>query len=82
CSEAGVLGVVPGVVGMLQALEALKLAAGFGEPLIGKLLLFDARRSRMRTLALQAADDCAYCAPGRSFPGYIDYERFCGAPGA
>lgn len=81
CSEAGVLGVVPGVVGMLQALEVLKLVLGFGEPLIGRLLLFDARRSRLRELGLSADPDCAYCAAGREFPGYVDYQRFCETAG-
>lgn len=77
CSEAGVLGVVPGVIGVLQALEALKLILDFGEPLIGRLLLFDAAAGRLREVKLSADPDCAYCAPGREFPGYIDYERFC-----
>jgi molybdopterin/thiamine biosynthesis adenylyltransferase/rhodanese-related sulfurtransferase len=77
CSETGVLGVVPGVIGMLQALEALKLIVGFGEPLIGRLLLFEASGSRLREVRLTADPECAYCAPGRGFPGYIDYRRFC-----
>lgn len=77
CSEAGVLGVVPGVVGLLQALEAMKLAAGFGDVLRGRLLVFDALRTRFRSLTLPADADCAYCAPGATFPGYIDYAAFC-----
>ncbi|MES1943626.1 molybdopterin biosynthesis protein MoeB [Salinisphaera sp. PC39] len=79
CSEAGVLGVVPGVIGLLQANEALKLILGFGEPLVGRLLLFDAGATRLREVRLRPDPDCAYCAPGREFPGYVDYERFCDA---
>jgi len=62
CNEAGVLGVVPGVIGSLQALEAIKLATGIGEPLIGRLLLFDARKSRMREVVLAPDPGCRYCA--------------------
>ncbi|MDN5861877.1 MAG: molybdopterin-synthase adenylyltransferase MoeB [Salinisphaera sp.] len=79
CSEAGVLGVVPGLIGMLQALEVLKLILGFGETLQGKLLLVDARASQFRHLTLSADPDCAYCAPHRPFPGFVDYEGFCNA---
>ncbi len=79
CNEAGVLGVVPGLVGMLQALGVLKLILGFGEPLKGKLLLFDARGSTLRQLTLAGDPKCAYCAPGMPFPGFIDYEDFCSA---
>lgn len=78
CAEAGVLGVVPGIVGMLQALEALKWIIGFGEPLVGRLLLFDARTTGVRTLGLPRDPDCAYCAPGADFPGYVDYQQLCG----
>lgn len=77
CAEAGVLGVVPGTVGMLQALEVVKLVVGFGEPLVGRLLVFDARTTRLRTLGLERDPDCAYCASGTAFPGYVDYEAFC-----
>src|SRR5699024_4132289 len=77
CSEAGVLGIVPGLVGMFQALEVFKLILGFGETLQGKLMLIDARTSRMRQLTLSSDPDCAYCAPGKPFPGFIDYEGFC-----
>lgn len=79
CSEAGVLGVVPGIIGLFQALEVQKLVTGFGEPLLGRLLHFDARRNHLRLLRLPADAGCAYCAPGAAFPGYIDYQRFCGA---
>ena len=77
CSEAGVLGVLPGVVGMLQATEALKLLLHIGEPLRGRLLNFDALGMRMRETRLTPDPDCAVCAPGREFQGYIDYAAFC-----
>jgi molybdopterin/thiamine biosynthesis adenylyltransferase/rhodanese-related sulfurtransferase len=77
CSEAGVLGVLPGVIGMLQATEAIKLALGIGEPLAGRLLHFDALAMRFRETRLAPDPDCPVCAAGRPFPGYIDYARFC-----
>jgi len=77
CSEAGVLGVLPGVIGMLQATEALKLILGIGEPLTGRLLMFDALAMRFRETRLAPDPDCPVCAPGRTFPGYIDYAAFC-----
>ncbi|MEE4296853.1 MAG: ThiF family adenylyltransferase, partial [Wenzhouxiangella sp.] len=77
CSQAGVLGVVPGIIGLLQALEAIKIITGIGEPLIGRLLLFDGRTSRLREVRPQADPNCAYCAPGQTFPGYADYQHFC-----
>lgn len=80
CSEAGVLGVVPGVIGLLQALEVIKLATGIGEPLIGRLLMFDARATRMREVAIGPDRDCRYCAAVSDFPGYVDYADFCNAP--
>ena len=79
CAEAGVLGVLPGVVGMLQATEAIKLLLGVGEPLRGRLLHFDALGMRFRETRLAADPDCPVCAPERTFPGYIDYEAFCSA---
>lgn len=77
CAEAGVLGVLPGVIGVLQATEAIKLLLGLGEPLRGRLLQFDALALRFRETRLQADPHCAVCAPGRIFPGYIDYAAFC-----
>ena len=77
CSEAGVLGVLPGVVGMLQATEVLKLLLGIGEPLAGRLLQFDALAMRFRETRLAPDPDCPVCAPDRVFPGYIDYAAFC-----
>jgi sulfur-carrier protein adenylyltransferase/sulfurtransferase len=77
CAEAGVLGVLPGVIGLLQATEAIKLILGIGEPLAGRLLNFDALAMRFRETRLRSDPDCVVCAPGREFPGYIDYARFC-----
>jgi len=77
CSEAGVLGVLPGVIGLLQATEAIKLLLGIGESLAGRLLQFDALAMRFRETRLTTDPDCAICAPGRPFPGYIDYQQFC-----
>ena len=79
CAEAGVLGVLPGVIGTLQATEAIKLLLGIGEPLRGRLLHFDALGMRFRETRLAPDPDCAVCASERAFPGYIDYEAFCGA---
>jgi molybdopterin/thiamine biosynthesis adenylyltransferase/rhodanese-related sulfurtransferase len=77
CAEVGVIGVVPGIIGLLQANEAIKLLLGIGEPLVGRLLLFDALAGRFRELALPADPECALCAPGQAFPGYVDYAAFC-----
>lgn len=77
CAEAGVLGVLPGVIGMLQATEAIKLLLHLGEPLAGRLLHFDALSMRFRETRLRADPDCPLCAPGIPFPGYIDYAAFC-----
>ncbi|AXK71728.1 molybdopterin-synthase adenylyltransferase MoeB [Lysobacter sp. TY2-98] len=77
CAEAGVLGVLPGVVGLLQATEVIKLLLGIGEPLAGRLLHFDALGMRFRETRLRPDPDCPVCAPGRPFAGYIDYAQFC-----
>jgi molybdopterin/thiamine biosynthesis adenylyltransferase len=79
CAEAGVLGVLPGVIGLLQATEVLKLILGIGTPLSGRLLQFDALAMRFRETRLRPDAECAICAPGREFPGYIDYAAFCAA---
>ncbi len=78
CAEAGVLGVLPGVIGLLEAVEAVKIILGRGDPLVGRLIRYDALKAEFRTLSIQADPKCAYCAPGATFPGLIDYERFCG----
>ncbi|MDE2271368.1 MAG: molybdopterin-synthase adenylyltransferase MoeB [Xanthomonadaceae bacterium] len=77
CSEAGVLGVLPGVIGLLQATEAIKLILGIGEPLVGRVLMFDALAMRFHETRLAPDPECPVCAPGRPFPGYIDYAAFC-----
>jgi len=79
CMEAGVLGVLPGVIGLLEAVETLKLLLDLGDPLVGRLLCYDALKAEFRELELQPNPDCPYCAPGRAFPGYIDYALFCHA---
>jgi molybdopterin/thiamine biosynthesis adenylyltransferase len=77
CAEAGVLGVVPGIVGLLQASEAIKLLLGIGEPLVGRLLGVDTLSMRFRETKLRPDPGCAVCAAGRPFPSYIDYALFC-----
>jgi len=80
CAEGGVLGVLPGIVGTLQALEAIKLLTGIGEPLIGKLLHFDGLTSRFRTFILRRDPQCAVCSEQPTLTEPIDYEGFCGVP--
>ena len=79
CAEAGVLGVLPGVVGVLEAVETIKLLLDLGDPLVGRVLHYDALRARFTELEVGRDPDCAYCADGAEFPGYVDYERFCAA---
>jgi sulfur-carrier protein adenylyltransferase/sulfurtransferase len=81
CAEAGVLGVLPGVIGLLQATEAIKLLLGIGDSLDGRLLSFDALAMRFRETRLRPDPDCAVCAPGREFSGYPDYLQVCAAAG-
>jgi molybdopterin/thiamine biosynthesis adenylyltransferase len=76
CAEAGVLGVLPGIVGTLQANEIFKLVLGKGEPLVGRLLMIDALGTRFQTLKLRRDPACPVCAPGRDVK-LIDYEQFC-----
>ncbi|MFL6208033.1 MAG: molybdopterin-synthase adenylyltransferase MoeB [Pyrinomonadaceae bacterium] len=78
CAEGGVLGVLPGIVGAIQANEAIKLILGDGEPLINRLLLFDAWRMRFRELKLRKDPDCPICGPHATIRELIDYEEFCG----
>lgn len=75
CAEAGVLGVLPGIIGLLQATEVLKLLLGLGDSLSGRLLNFDALGMRFRETRLRPDPDCAICAPGRTFPGYDSASR-------
>ena len=78
CAEGGVLGVVPGVIGSLQALEAIKLVAGTGVPLVGRLLLFDGLKLQFREIALAKDPECVVCGPHPTVTQLIDYEAFCG----
>ena len=82
CAEGGVLGVLPGIIGSLQALEAIKLIVGFGESLIGRLVLFDGRRMQFRELALDKDPDCPVCGARPTVTELIDYEAFCGVGGS
>jgi adenylyltransferase/sulfurtransferase len=77
CAEGGVLGVLPGLIGVIQATEAIKLLLGIGETLAGRLLLVDALTMRFRTLTLARDPDCPACGT-REIRGLIDYEQFCG----
>ncbi|MEA2693961.1 MAG: sulfur-carrier protein adenylyltransferase/sulfurtransferase [Acidobacteriota bacterium] len=78
CAEGGVLGVLPGIIGALQANEVIKLIIGQGEPMIGRLLLFDALRMRFRELKLKKDPNCPVCSEHPTQTGLIDYEQFCG----
>jgi molybdopterin/thiamine biosynthesis adenylyltransferase/rhodanese-related sulfurtransferase len=78
CAEGGVLGVLPGVIGTIQATEAIKLLAGIGETLIGRLMLYDALSMRFRELKLRRDPDCPVCGDHPTVTELIDYEQFCG----
>ncbi|MCK6558653.1 molybdopterin-synthase adenylyltransferase MoeB [candidate division KSB1 bacterium] len=80
CAEGGVLGVLPGIIGTIQANEALKLILGAGEPLVGRLLLFDALAMRFREMKLRKDPDCPVCGVAPTITALIDYEQFCGMP--
>jgi molybdopterin/thiamine biosynthesis adenylyltransferase/rhodanese-related sulfurtransferase len=77
CSEAGVLGALPGVIGTMQALETIKVLLGCGDCLLGRLLIFDALKMQFVELPQERDPDCAYCGDGKVFPGYVDYQGFC-----
>ena len=81
CAEGGVLGILPGLVGVMQATEAIKLILGKGEPLIGRLLLVDALGMKFRELKLRKNPDCPVCGPHRTITQLIDYNEFCGIRG-
>jgi sulfur-carrier protein adenylyltransferase/sulfurtransferase len=81
CAEGGVLGVLPGIVGSIQAMETIKLILGAGEPLIGRLLLFDALAMRFRELKIRKNPACPMCGEHRTITKLIDYEEFCGIRG-
>jgi len=77
CAEGGVLGVLPGVIGSLQASEAIKLALGIGEPLVGRLLMFDALTTTFTEVALRRDPECPVCGESPTITEYIDYVEFC-----
>ncbi len=78
CAEGGVLGVLPGMIGILQATEVVKLIMGIGEPLVGRLLLYDALGMTFRTLKLRRNPECPVCGDHPSIKELVDYEAFCG----
>src|SRR5512133_2236408 len=80
CAEGGVLGILPGLVGVMQATEVIKLILGIGEPLIGRLLLVDALGMKFRELKLRTDPDCPVCGEHRTVTKLIDYNQFCGIP--
>lgn len=82
CAEAGVLGVLPGIIGTIQAIEAIKLILGKGEPLVGRLLHFDALKMKFRELNLRRDPECPVCGQHPTISEPIDYEVFCGAHAA
>jgi molybdopterin/thiamine biosynthesis adenylyltransferase/rhodanese-related sulfurtransferase len=80
CAEGGVLGVLPGVIGSLQANEALKLLLDIGEPLIGRLLLFDALTANFEEVTVRRDPNCPVCGDNPTITEYVDYADFCGVP--
>ena len=78
CQEGGVLGVLAGIVGNLQVVEVLKLILGIGEPLVGKLLIYDALKTEFRNLNLRKDASCPLCGEEPTIKELIDYEEFCG----
>ena len=80
CAEGGVLGVLPGTIGSIQATETLKIILGIGEPLIGRLLLYDALDLSFQTVKVHKNPECKVCGEHPEITGLIDYEAFCGVP--
>jgi sulfur-carrier protein adenylyltransferase/sulfurtransferase len=80
CAEGGVLGILPGVIGLIQATEAVKLILGIGEPLIGRLLLYDALAMRFREFKIRKNPECPVCGDHPTITELIDYQEFCGIP--
>ena len=78
CAEGGVLGVLPGIIGVIQATEAIKLMLGIGEPLIGRFLIYDALKMKFRELRLRKDPECPVCGTNPTVTKLIDYEQFCG----
>jgi adenylyltransferase/sulfurtransferase len=81
CAEGGVLGILPGTIGVIQATETVKLILGKGEPLVGRLLLYDALAMRFRELKLRRNRECPVCGDNPTIRELIDYNEFCGVPG-
>jgi molybdopterin/thiamine biosynthesis adenylyltransferase/rhodanese-related sulfurtransferase/molybdopterin converting factor small subunit len=81
CAEGGVLGILPGLIGMVQATETVKLILGSGQPLVGRLLLYDALGMKFRELKLRKNPDCPICGEHRTIHELIDYQQFCGVRG-
>src|SRR5512136_459059 len=81
CAEGGVLGILPGTIGTLQATEALKVLLGIGDPLIGRLLLYNALDLTFDFVKLKKNPNCRVCGPNADIHELIDYEQFCGVPG-
>lgn len=77
CAEAGVLGVLPGVIGTMQATEAIKIILGVGQPLVGRLLQYDSLSMAVRTFKLPRDPECTVCGASPTITGYVDYEGFC-----
>ncbi|MDR3401599.1 MAG: molybdopterin-synthase adenylyltransferase MoeB [Chthoniobacter sp.] len=82
CAEGGVLGVLPGIIGVMQAIEAVKLIMGIGEPLIGRMIAFDALKMKFREFKLRKDPKCPVCGPNATITELIDYDQFCGIPQA
>src|SRR5205823_15033808 len=82
CAEGGVLGVLPGIIGVMQAIEAIKLIIGIGESLIGRLVHFDALKLQFRQVKLRKDPKCPGCSENPTITELIDYEQFCGIPQA
>jgi adenylyltransferase/sulfurtransferase len=80
CAEGGVLGILPGTIGLIQATETVKLILGIGEPLVGRLLLYDALAMRFRQLKLRRNPECPVCGEHPTVTKLIDYQQFCGIP--
>jgi molybdopterin/thiamine biosynthesis adenylyltransferase/rhodanese-related sulfurtransferase/molybdopterin converting factor small subunit len=80
CAEGGVLGILPGIIGLVQATEAVKLILGAGEPLVGRLLLYDALAMKFRELKLRRNPECPVCGDHPTITKLIDYQEFCGIP--
>ncbi|MES0491638.1 MAG: molybdopterin-synthase adenylyltransferase MoeB [Leptospirales bacterium] len=78
CSEGGVLGILPGIIGIMQATEAIKIITGEGKPLVGRLINFDALDMKFKELKIKKDPECSVCSPNPTITELIDYEQFCG----